>query len=261
MLDLFRVRNFVAVSFDPARMEKLRSLKADGDKGMLIFDRQDVVQDPGKPTVQPSTSMASAVAGFTVTSPSYLPDGMIADTVAVTGEGRARLGVNTSHLREALTMLDVRDVEVPAGLDGQTIAVHTYPVVTQSFKRGTSRLELVQSRSPEVSLPTGVDMARLGVIGLRILGLDASEAQRMANAIDWKTTLVVPVPVNASSFRQVTVRGNPGLLVTVQAREASGDRPRRRGGSALLWTEGDKVYALEGALDSQDLVQIAESVH
>src|SRR5262245_34827928 len=38
MLDLFRVRNFVAVSFDPERMEKLRSLKQ--DRAFLVFDQQ-----------------------------------------------------------------------------------------------------------------------------------------------------------------------------------------------------------------------------
>src|SRR3989442_13632125 len=38
VLDMFRVRNFVAVSFDPRRVEKLRSLQHDNT--MLVFDRQ-----------------------------------------------------------------------------------------------------------------------------------------------------------------------------------------------------------------------------
>src|SRR5881394_3635259 len=34
MLDMFRVRNFVAVSFDPTRLEKLRALKE--NRAMLV---------------------------------------------------------------------------------------------------------------------------------------------------------------------------------------------------------------------------------
>lgn len=254
VLDMFRVRNFVAVSFDPERMEKLRALKSDA--AMMIFDRKEIQQEPGDPVAQPSAGAASAVAGYTVATPAYLPNGFAPDSVAVTvtGEGRARFGVTTSRLREVLAALDLRDVEVPAGLDGQDVSVHLYPVVAQKFSRNRARLALVQSRSPEVGLPSGVDLARLGEIGLRVLGLDAGEARRMASSIDWRSTLVVPVPVDASSFRQVTVRGNPGLMVTRAEREG------RRGGTVVLWSEGDRVFALEGTLGEPDMMQVAESV-
>ena len=55
MLDMFRVRNFVAVPFDESRFEKLRSL--DHDNAMVIFDHQEVVQEPGRPVVRPSIAL------------------------------------------------------------------------------------------------------------------------------------------------------------------------------------------------------------
>jgi len=255
MLDMFRVRNFVAVSFNPDRFEKLRSLKQ--DNAMLIFDRQQVDQDPGKPVVQPSTGAASAVAGFMVETPSFLPSGMALDTVAVTGEGRARLGASTARLRQVLDALDLDDVQVPPNLDTQDVTVHMFPVVSQSFRSEKRHLKLVQSRNPEVGLPPGVDLPRMGEIGLRILGLDAGEAHRLAQSIDWRSTLLVPVPTTASSFRQVTVQGNPGLLVTSNGEDA---QRRNRAGGVLLWAEGDRVFALAGTLDAGDLMQVAESV-
>lgn len=257
MLDMFRVRNFVAVSFDPARLEKLRALKE--NRAMLVFDRQEVIQDPGKPVVEPSPAAAGAVAGFAVQSPSFLPNGLVLDTVAVTGEGRARLGASTTRLREVLNALDLRDVQVPPNLDSQDLMVHTYPVVAQSYRAEKHHLQLLQSRNPEVSMPAGVDLPRLGEIGLRILGIDAGEAHRLASSIDWRSTLLVPVPTTASSFVQVTVQGNPGLLVTTKGEEAEGNK-RRRAGSVLLWTQGDRVFALAGTLESRDMVQVAESV-
>jgi hypothetical protein len=255
MLDMFRVRDFVAVSYDASRMEKLRSL--DTDQSMLIFDRHDVIQEPGKPVIQSSPIAASASAGFTVETPTYLPDGLALDTVAVSGEGRAKLGVSTERLKKVLAMLDLNDVEVPAGLDGKDIEVHMHPVVAQKFSGSKSHLALMQSRSPEVSLPAGWDLARLGEVGLRILGLDENEARRMASSLDWRSTLLVPVPVNASSFRKVTVHGNPGLLVTTTKVAEDG---RRRGGTVVMWTEGDRVFALTGTIRDDDMLQVAESV-
>lgn len=256
MLDMFRVRNFVAVSFDAERVEKLRSL--DQDNAMMVFDRQEVIQEPGEPVFHTSPGMASAAAGFAVETPAFLPTGLLLDTVAVNGEGRARLGVNSVRLRALLDALDLRDVQVPLGLDGQDLAVHTYPVVRQRFRSPRNRLDLIQSRSPEVSLPEGLDLARLAEIGMRILGLDPGEARRMASNVDWRSTLLVPVPANASSFRQVTVQGNPGLLITTTRTDSEGRR--RDGDSVVLWTEGDRVFALKGTLGSDDLMQIAESV-
>jgi hypothetical protein len=120
-------------------------------------------------------------------------------------------------------------------------------------------VHLVQANSPEVTLPTGVDLAQLGEIGLRILGLDPAEARRMASTIDWTSTLVVPVPSNASSFREVTVHGQRGLLVTTNG-DPAGTPNGRRAGAIVMWTEGDRVFALAGNLDSMELMQMAESV-
>lgn len=254
VLDLFRVRNFVAVPFDGARMDKLRAI--DRDHALMLFD-QHVLEEPGPPTIVTSPALASGPAGFPVATPSYLPGALVLDTVAVTREGRARLSVRADKVRELLAALDLRDVDVPAGLDGKEIQVHMQPVVTESFHSDRQRLALVQARSPEVSLPAGVDLTRLGELGLRILGLDPSEARRIATSVDWRSTLLVPVPTDASSFRSVTVRGNPGLLIT---RSERAEGAQHRAGSVVLWTEGDRVFALRGTLGPPDMLQVAESV-
>ena len=257
VLDLFRVRNFVAVPFDSDRFEKLKTM--DHDNAMLVFDRHEVIQEPGRPVVQSSVGAASALVGFDVATPSHLPRGLALDTVAVTGEGRVKLGVNSSRLRELLAALDLRDIEVPSGLDGKEIEVHMNRVVSQRFRSDRTKLTLIQAISPEVSLPAGLDLARMGEMGLRILGLDAGEARRIASTVDWRSTLLVPVPANASSFRSVTVNGNPGLLVEkVQKRSDGGGT--RSAGHVVMWTEGERVFALEGSLGDVEMLQVAESV-
>jgi len=256
-LDLFRVRGFTAVQFDPARLDKLRSLEQ--DNALLVFDQQEVILDPGAPQAFPTPEAAGAAAGLEVRGPAFLPDGMALDTVLVEGAGEARLTLHESRLRALLDALDLNDVQIPPGLDGQAVTVRKPPIVIQRFRKDRWEAMLVQARSPEVSLPAGVELERLGEIGLRVLGLDPDEARKIAASIDWHTTLVVPVPMNASSFRNVTVRGNPGLLVTV-ARDKAGEGRRYRDGTIVMWTEGERVFGLTGNLSGPDLMQVAESV-
>jgi hypothetical protein len=146
---------------------------------------------------------------------------------------------------------------VPSGLDGQWVDVHKPAMVMQRFKGGRWNAQLIQAMSPEVQVPPGFDVERLAEVGLRILGLDAGEARRVATTTDWRSTLLVPVPTNASTFRQVTVHGQQGLLITTTAH---GDGEKRREGTVVMWTENGRVYALAGNFGGPDVMQMAESV-
>jgi hypothetical protein len=257
LLDLFRVRSFAAVQFEESRLEKLRSLQQ--DNALLVFDHQEKLRDPGPTQYYPTLDAAGAAAGIVVRKPSYLPNGLALDSVFVEPAGEARLSVSEAKLRTLLDQLDLRDVSLPAGLDGQWVEVRKPPVVIQRFRAERSMAGLAQGMSPEVSVPAGMDVVRLAEVGLRVLGLDPGEARRIARATDWRSTLMVPVPMNASTFRQVTIHGQPGLLITT-AGTPSADRKRNRERTIVLWTEGDRVFGLRTSLGAQDAVQIAESV-
>ena len=263
-LDLFRVRNFAAVSVDPARLERLKDQKLDLES-LIAGGRVDTLEAPGKPVVVASAQEAAAAAGYAVRVPAQRPGGFAPDTIVVVRPGSVRFGVDTQRLRQALDALDIRDVTVPAGLDGQTLTVRTSPMVAQRFVREKRHLELMQAPSPEVSLPAGLDLERLGEIALRVAGLDPGEARRFASTIDWHSTLLVPVPTDASSFSEVTVRGNRGLLVRFSGESKAGpgvhDKHGPHGpGCLLLWSEGGMVYALGGNVDAAPLVEMAESL-
>ena len=254
-LELFRVRRFAAVPFQESRFEALRS--AGEDHESLVFDRTEKVLDPGPPRYVASREAASREVGYAVSTPGYLPGGLTADSVFVQGEGAVKLMVSEAKLRALLRRLDLNDVPVPTGLDGRWIEVRKPPMVLQSFHspRGT-RTTFIQARSPEISVPSGWDVERLAEIGLRVLGLEEREARRMAHSTDWRSTLLVPVPMNASRFRQVTVHGQQGLLITMTDRTPEGGR---RESALLLWSEGDRVFCLQSRLSGPALVQMAES--
>jgi len=257
VLDLFRVRNFAAVKFDPSRLEKLRAEKQ--DSGLLMFGKQEVLQDPGQPQQVGSPQAAGAAAGIEVRTPADVPRRMALEKVMVEGPGAGRLTADAVKLRALLDALDIHDLDVPPNIDGKSVTVRKPPIVFERFASDRHHATLIQARSPEVELPAGVDLAQLAELGMRILGVDRTQARRLAQSVDWHTTLLVPVPGNASSFRGVEVQGNPGLLITTSGDKAPGGEHNREG-TVLLWSERDRVYALTSDLDGMEVLQMAESV-
>lgn len=256
-LDLFRVRNFAAVTVDPNRLAQLRDQQLDIES---ILGKPTVTQDPGPPQAFTSAGAAAAAAGYPLRELVGVP-GVTADTTYVRGETRATMHVDTSKLRSLLTALAIDDVGVPAGIDGADVSVHVPPVARTVYSNEGKRVWLLQAPAPELGLPAGVDVAQLGEIGLRIAGLSPSEAKQFAGTIDWHSTMIVPVPAGASSFRQVDVRGHKGLLVTLEPRRDRARGGNGRGGSRLLWSDGDRVYALV-TQDQSDVtvVELANAV-
>jgi hypothetical protein len=125
--------------------------------------------------------------------------------------------------------------------------------VTIRYDHSGRRTRLVQARSPEVTLPEGIDLQALGEIGLRILGLAPAEAKQFAQSIDWHSTLLVPVPPNASSFRQITINGHSGVVIQHQP----------RGGSitnTVIWSTPDRVFVLLSTQEWDQALAMASSV-
>jgi hypothetical protein len=256
-LELFRIRQFTAVSFDPARLEKLRGLDKNG--ALLVFDEHTVLREPGPERVFTTVEEASAATGLSLRRPTYFVREVSLAEVRSEGEGEVRFTMHGAKLRPLLDQIGLSDVSIPPDFDGQPITVRKPVVVTQHYKNasGSHRVDLTQARYPEVGLPPGADLSRLGEVGLRVLGLDAFEARRIAGSIDWRSTLVVPVPLNASTFRPVTIRGRDGLLVTTSRRSEDGST---RDGSIVMWSEGEQLFALTTNLGGPDAVVMAESV-
>jgi len=256
-LDLFRVRNFAAVTIDPARLQQIKNQTLDVES---ILGQPETIQDPGPLRVFTNATEAASATGYMLKQ-APMVNGFAPDTTFVRGESRKRLHVDTSRLRGLLTALAIDDVSLPPALDGAEVNVHIQPVARTVYKSKDRRISLLQTPSPELSLPPGIDATQLGEIGLRIAGLNPSEARKFAQSVDWHSTMLVPVPSGASSFREVHVGANKGLLIAFDERHE--DRPGRRGDGAtqLLWSDGERVYALVGKdISDATMLELANQV-
>lgn len=255
-LNLFRVKKFAAVQVDPSRAQQLENL----DMEKLLGDEVQVIKEPGKPQQVADVAAASAQAGYALVAPGVVPAGSKLQ-VFVQGEGLARGTANVEKLQSVLDTIGLTDVRVPAALNGAQVTIKTPVSVLMQYTSTKGRVSFMQSPSPEVDLPDGVDLAQLGEIGLRVAGLNADDAHNMAQSIDWHSTFLVPIPVGAGEFRQVTVNGVDGLMVTATNTPQSRANAYARGESVILWASDNMVYALNGTDSAVNLLDMANSVH
>jgi hypothetical protein len=186
--------------------------------------------------------------------PQWLPDGSSILEMTVMGERVVQITANAVRLQQVMDALGITDLSAPAALDGQVISFRVPPVVMVRYDHANGRRSrLLQARAPQVTLPTSVDLPTLGEIGLRILGLSPADARQFAQAIDWQSTLLVPIPPVVSSFRQVSINGRSGIVLQHQP-------PDQSPTSVVLWSTPDRVFALVSITGVEQVLAMAESV-
>ncbi|MCC7161258.1 MAG: hypothetical protein IT331_02095 [Anaerolineae bacterium] len=255
-LNLFRVKRFATISIDPQRIQELEGLQLDAEK--LLSRNNARVVEPKKPVEVASVQEASERAGFSVAVPATVPNGA-ALQVLVEDAGLAEFTANTRELDELLKLVGVTDVQLPPQLDGAQIKVSKPAAVMLQYTSHEGKFSVIQSPSPQVELPAGVELRQLGEIALRVLGLSPDQARDFAAKMDWNTTLLIPIPADAAQVRQVHVNGADALMLISNG---SGQNPRggRSGDTLILWAKDGMVYGLSGNSNSADLLEIANSV-
>lgn len=262
-LEMFRVRKFVAVNVDPSRFDALDKVGTDPRR---LLGEVRVIREAAEPQFFATPAAAFAAAGFAAAEPSWLPDSLVADSAMVREGQEVELTLDARRVAGLLASLGVRDAGLPPEYDGARVLVRTGRTVGIRYRGKGMRAMLVQSPNPELSLPPGLERARLAELGLRVLGLSSTEARRLADRVDWNTTMLIPLPTGKTAFREVEVRGNRGLLIEKLQKEEGRsdpaappavDEPPRR---VLLWSNGERIFALGGNPYDRTLLQMANSI-
>jgi hypothetical protein len=247
-LSLFRVVDFVAVPLGRRGVESLERI----DLPNLVGEHVQVIGDT-PPTPIASAEEASTIAGYEARVPAWLPEGSTLVEGGVTGARVVQVTADAARLQEVMDTLGITDLDVPAGLNGQTVTVNVPPMVMLRYRHDKLHTRFLQAPAPAVALPAGVELAALGEIGLRILGLAPEEARQLAHSIDWTSTLLVPLPPTAQSFRRMDINGHPAVAIEHQP-------PDQSPTNMILWSDGDRVFALMSLAGMSTVVQMALSV-
>lgn len=241
-LGLFRVRQFAPLSVSPQQMALLERLGEEGlQPGEFV-----VTQELGEPETVDSPDAAAAVAGFT---PKSLPNrGELIRTYLMKG-GAGYLVVDLAGARAIVEAAGADPLLLPDSLDGARVDVTIHDSVGQLYDNGVI---LLQSPSPDVNYPADVDPTLLGEALLQVLGTEPAEAHRIAQSIDWTSTLLLPIPQELGAYREVTVNGVSGVLLEPFD-------PNEE--AAVVWQQDGVVYMMRaGRLSVEDLLAQANLV-
>ncbi|MER3545981.1 MAG: hypothetical protein C4311_15660 [Chloroflexota bacterium] len=260
ILGIFRVRKFAVVPFDPNQVQ-LNGEVFSANINQLLSDSVTVLKEPGPPQSVASAAEASALAGIPVRLPATLPDWASTQLDIRVEEGMAaQIVVDRARAQALLDLAGLSDVQLPQALDGATVTIEVPPVVIAQYRRPQigpgGAFVLTQLRSPTVNLPPGVNLAQLGEASLRLLGLSPEEARQFSRSIDWSSTLVIPLPTDITAFRDVSVDGVSGVLITERSTSERGYARH----SILLWQKNGVVYSLAGQGDAEDILAVANSL-
>jgi hypothetical protein len=257
LLSVFRVQKVVFMPIDPNRVEQLKALNLNRD---ALFVGKPQVSNNAPPRTVASAEEAAQAAGYAIAQPAQLPSAPLSTEYTVVSPKKAQFQINVAGARQVLDLLNIDDVTIPDALGAQPIQVEAKSFVAAHYHGANYDLTLNQGQSPNVTLPEGVDLAQLGKAALRVLGTPPEQAEIASRQINWNNTLIFPFPSDTDNIRQVSVNGEPALLV--------GGGPRRAEHWQLYWQSGDRLYMLEGkgqgSLSGEDmvatLITTAESV-
>lgn len=253
-LSIFRVRKFAVIPIDPDQAARLESLARSLESGGL--SEPATVREPGAPQAVADAAEASAVAGFPVRVPVALPEGSALSEFSTVSGPALHFEVDRPTMQALLSAAGVEEATLPT-VETMVGDVDVPVMVTQEYTIGGSgRISIVQVPSPEVSLSPEVDPTLLGQLGLQVLGLPPADARRVAEEIDWTSTLIIPLPTDVARSREITVDGTTGLLL-----EASSQGRPLRQESVLIWERDGVLYGVSGLnVAPSILIQVGDSL-
>lgn len=277
LLNLFRVQRVTVVQVDFTGLEQLDDATGP-DISELFADSVTINDEPGDAVNVATVDEASQLAGFNVRA----PQGMTPSRISVMDGASFSLTIDRDKAQALLEEAGRSDLVIPKEVDGADVSVTIPSSVSLAYgtcpepsteseaererqremETSGTRAELyadciilAQIPSPEVSAPASLDIAKLAQIGFELTGMSPEEAAEFTSTVDWTSTLVVPIPRNAASNRQVNVDGVTGALI--ERPDDGDDAPR----FVLFWVKDGIIYTIGGlGGDAQQAVEIANSL-
>ncbi|HEV8132779.1 MAG TPA: zf-HC2 domain-containing protein [Acidobacteriota bacterium] len=262
-LETLRVEKVQPLSLDISSFEGNRTLQQ--MIGQMVSDKV-VVTINEKEQDASTVEAASQLAGFNV---QLLGGRTDAPQLTVVGQHAFNMTVERARLQDIFNQAGRPDLVLPPSVEGAMVAVQIPRAVAVRYGDCPSRgdgsenqrsepaqfnncVVLLEGPSPIVSVPSDLNIEQLAEIGLQLAGMSPSQAKEFCQTVNWKSTLVLPLPRRVQSYDVVDVNGVQGTLINHRGSQG----PRYR----LIWAKNGMVYCLTGCGDSGEAVALANSL-
>ncbi|MDW8058739.1 MAG: hypothetical protein RMK01_01545 [Thermomicrobium sp.] len=260
LVQRFRIQQFAAVTI-PA--ETLRTLSAQFDgvtaEQRAAFHQEleqafQVTPQAGAAGIREVDSLDAVAAhlGRSPLVPATLPEtfASVPPRYLVGDPQQRTLTIDVARAQQALDRLGLQFASLPDPSVTPTVTVGlTIPAsAAQVWRTSDDRaLVVAELESPALELPPEIDPELLREDLLMLPGLPPDVVAQIRAVRDWRETLVIPLPENATS-RTVSLRGTSGLLI---------ESPE---GAAVLWQERGILHVVGGNASADQVLTVARSL-
>ena len=267
LLATLRVERVQTVSLDFSAMNAGTSSQPVEMLAKMLSDNA-VVTTNEKETTADSQASATQAVGFPVRMLTGRSD---EPSFSISGAHAFHLTLDRARLQDVLDQAGRPDLLLPATLDGATVSVQVPRAVALSYgdcKKNDQEnsgqaasvspdpcLLVMQAPSPTINVPSDLNIQQLAEIGLQLAGWSPEKAREFCQTVDWKSTLVLPIPRAVQSYETVSINGVRGTLMRFP------DGNPKRPSFALIWVDNSMIYSLLGRGDAGSAVQLAGSLH
>lgn len=253
--EIFKPQTVQTVSISVTDLQSLPDLATYGDF--------NYAQQP-EPAIGVTRADAEKVAGFSAPDAKTLPAGVSSAniTYAATQQITATFTFSAAKAQAAAAAQGKTIPAMPAGMDGSTLTLTAGPAIIEIYGNlnaptsttDTSQMTLPQLVVAETKAPvvtsTGVTTKQLEDYLLAQPGISPGLAADIKAIGDPSHTLVIPVPIQYATSRNVTVQGAPGV--------ALGDNTGL--GSAVVWIKNGNVFFVGGSIKQDDALSVANNL-
>jgi len=241
----------------PVTVADMQALSQLSNYGDVTWTRQPQLQ------AATSASDAEALAGMTAPTVSNLPSTISTNiTYGAMTQAEAVFTFSAAKAQAAAAAQGKALPALPAGMDGATLTIKVGPAIGEIYgdlqkpaagsdisQMTLPQLVVVKSSAPSAT-STQVTVKQIEDYVLAQPGITA-ELKAALDAIgDPSTTLLIPIPVQYATSKDVTVQGVKGV--------ALGDNTGV--GAGVIWVKNGVVYAVAGSIKQDDAITIANNL-
>lgn len=222
----------------------------------------DVLTEPDRAEFQ-TLEEAQAATGIAPLRPGLVPSGVTGDPVIYTiSRGEGTFKFDEAKLAASAERVSRTPPPMPASVAASTLHISGGPAIVQSYGgafdpsevdpktgAGMPTLLIAESRAPVIR-SDGASVDELRTYLLAQPGISPQLAAQIQAIGDPSETLLVPIPLDFATGKEVTVRGTKGVVV--------GDSTGI--GGAVVWVADGIVHLVAGSFSENELLQVANSL-
>ncbi|MGH9533267.1 MAG: hypothetical protein ACRD2E_00240 [Terriglobales bacterium] len=258
VLSVLRIHQVTVVAVNPPELSPASERQVGVLLRQMIAQRVTVTIPAVPPRLAASGAEASQWAGFAVRLPLGVP---APAQIAVLGQQAFQMTLDAQRLDSVLAAAGRPDLQIPPADTGALVAVNIPASVRAAYgtcgaqPRAVAGCTLLRELpSPIISVPPSLNLETLAQIGLQAAGMSADEAAAFCRTVNWRSTLVLPIPEAQSTYTQIPVDGVQGILVRFAPR---GRWPRSY---ALSWVRDGVIFSVRGQGPAAAGVALAQAM-